>query len=167
MNWLRGWFLRNTPTLPSFKKHFSLRSSEILAPLQGTDGGSLVSGGLRCAATTGYYLAAFQAETLLRPSCVWRADPHQVPAYGSESSSRRKVITSQHSYPCWSSPFILRRSYLATRFSAIVFTDFFTISFNTFRSTSASFFIYRHDLAVLCFPRRFIRSGKSSKPPMM
>ena len=38
------------------------RVSDILAPLQGADGGSQLSGGLRCAATTGYYLAAFQAE---------------------------------------------------------------------------------------------------------
>jgi hypothetical protein len=40
-----------------------------LAPLRGADDDSLLSGGLRYAATTGYYLTALQAEksNLLRP----------------------------------------------------------------------------------------------------
>lgn len=36
--------------------------SEILALLQSADKRSPLSGGLRCAATTGYYLRAFQAQ---------------------------------------------------------------------------------------------------------
>jgi len=42
------------------------RVSEIVAPLRGADGCSLISGGLRYAATTGYSLTAFQAEKRFR-----------------------------------------------------------------------------------------------------
>jgi hypothetical protein len=38
-----------------------------VAPLQGADELLLLSGGLRYAATTGYYLTAFQAETRSLP----------------------------------------------------------------------------------------------------
>ena len=41
------------------------RVSEVLAPLRGAGKLCLLSGGLRCAATTGYYLPALQAENRL------------------------------------------------------------------------------------------------------
>jgi hypothetical protein len=43
------------------------RVSEFLAPLQGAEQCSPLSGGLRSASTTGYYLAALLAEMQLRP----------------------------------------------------------------------------------------------------
>ncbi len=44
-----------------------------MAPFQGADHWGLRSGGLRYAATTGYYLTAFQAETRPLPRSVLQA----------------------------------------------------------------------------------------------
>ena len=41
-----------------------------VAPFQGADALGLLSGGLRCAPTTGYYLPAFQAEIRLGGSAA-------------------------------------------------------------------------------------------------
>jgi hypothetical protein len=72
------------------------RVSEILAPFQGADERSLLSGGLRRAATTGYYLAAFQAETdpLIRGgSPLIRS---RLFAEGGPTRYREVVLTSCH-----------------------------------------------------------------------
>jgi hypothetical protein len=71
------------------------RVPETVAPFQGADCFRLPSGGLRCAATTGYYLTAFQAAAISGlsllvefPACIQiveiqnRVEDEEVAAFG-------------------------------------------------------------------------------------